>query len=122
MSIDLTDTNFPLYDHLLERVNKLIQEDPSNADISMGEIPELIQGVAMMDKMARDCIFVIVRIHSLRENQAKVFEVPYSGEKINKSSTDENNCDVKFDIRTFPPILRRMLLEFVRMDRNKNNL
>jgi hypothetical protein len=121
MTTDLTETNFPLYDHLLERVSKLIQENSINQDITLSEIGELIEGVRNMNKMALDCVFVIIRIHSLRENQAKVFEVPYSGEKINKSLEDENNCDVKFDIRTFPPILRRMLLEFVRMDKNKNN-
>ena len=53
--------------------------------------------------------------------ETKIFDVPYSGQKINQSSSDENNCDIKFDVRSFPPVLRRILLEFVRMDKNKNN-
>jgi hypothetical protein len=115
------DSSFPLYDHILNNVNKMIETDPRYEDISISEIRELIEGVQQMKKEALDCVFLIVRIHSLRQNQAKIFDVPYSGQKINQSLTDTNNCDVKFDIREFPPILRRMLLEFVRMDKNKNN-
>ena len=99
----------------------MIKENPSNEDISMGEVRELIEGVQQMNKTALDCVFVIIRIHSLRETETKIFDVPYSGQKINQSSSDENNCDIKFDVRSFPPVLRRILLEFVRMDKNKNN-
>jgi hypothetical protein len=115
---DNIENNFPLYDHLYERVSKMIEQDPSQEDIKMNEVRELIEGFRDLDQKAKSYVFLICRIHSLRHSESKLFDVPYGGEKINKSLTDENICDVKFDIRTFPPMLRRMLLEMVRMDKN----
>jgi hypothetical protein len=110
------DTSFPLYDLLLKKCNKLIEEDPKNKDISIEEVREMIEGIHTFDKEKMEHVFVIVRIHSLRNEKAKVFDVPFSGERINMSQTGEG--DVKFDVRNMPPILRRMLLEFVRMNKN----
>jgi hypothetical protein len=110
------DTSFPLYDLLLNKSNKLIEEDPKNKDISIEEVREMIDGIQKLDKERMEHVFVIIRVHSLRNEKAKVFDVPFSGERINMSQTGEG--DIKFDIRNMPPILRRMLLEFVRMNKN----
>ncbi len=110
------DTSFPLYDLLLKRCNKLIEEDSKNKDISIEEVREMIDGIQILDKEKMEHVFIIIRIHSLRNEKAKVFDVPFSGERINTSQTGEG--DIKFDIRNMPPILRRMLLEFVRMNKN----
>jgi len=113
-------SNFPLYDHLYEKVMKMIDEDEKNQDIQMKEVEELLNGARKMNHTALQCLFMLVRIHSLRNSEDKLFDVPYAGKKINKSKEDENKCDVKFDIREFPPLLRKILLEYVRLHENKN--
>lgn len=110
------DTSFPLYSLLLNKCTKLIEEDPKNKDISIEEVREMIDGIHTFDKEKMEHVFVLIRVHSLRNEKAKVFDVPFSGERINTSQTGEG--DVKFDIRNMPPLLRRMLLEFVRMNKN----
>ncbi len=112
----IDDTSFPLYDLLLKKCNKLIEEDSKNKDISIEEVREMIDGIQILDKEKMEHVFVIIRIHSLRNEKAKVFDVPFNGERINMSQTGEG--DIKFDIRNMPPMLRRMLLEFVRMNKN----
>ena len=114
-------SNFPLYDHLYEKVMKMIEEDEHNRDIQMKEVDELLKGARLMSQTALQCLFMLVRIHSLRHSEDKLFDVPYEGKKINVSREDENKCDVKFDIREFPPLLRKILLEFVRLN-NKNQV
>jgi len=104
------ETSFPLYDHIY---NALVKNDQIDAEVSIQELSEIVEAVRRMDKNGLDCIFVIIRIHSLRNEDIKVFDVPYKGEKVNKR--DDNNCDVKFDIRLFPTSLKRILLEFVRI-------
>uniref|UniRef100_A0A6C0DIZ0 NET domain-containing protein n=1 Tax=viral metagenome TaxID=1070528 RepID=A0A6C0DIZ0_9ZZZZ len=110
------DSSFPLYDLLLKRCNNLIEENPANKDITIDEVREMIDGIHRFDREKMEHVFVLIRMHSLKNENAKVFDVPFGGEKINMSQTGEG--DIKFDIRNMPPILRRMLLEFVRMNRN----
>ncbi len=112
----IDDTSFPLYDLLLKKCNKLIEEDSKNKDISIEEVREMIDSIQRLDKEKMEHVFVIIRVHSLRNEKAKVFDVPFNGERINMSQTGEG--DIKFDIRNMPPMLRRMLLEFVRMNKN----
>jgi hypothetical protein len=109
------ETSFPLYDLLLSQVTK-----DNKDDITLEEVRELIDGVRTFDKNTLDMVFVLIRIHSLRTTDTQMFHVPYKGEKINKSSLDENVCDVKFDIREFPPTLRKILLQFVRVHKYSN--
>lgn len=114
-------SDFPLYDHLYEKVTKLIQEDTRNSDIQMKEVDELLSGVRKLNYVALQTLFMLVRIHSLRHSEDKLFDVPYGGKKINVSKEDENKCDIKFDIREFPPILRKLLLEFIRLNNKKES-
>ena len=114
-------SDFPLYDHLYEKVTKLIQEDTRNSDIQMKEVDELLSGVRKLNYVALQTLFMLVRIHSLRHSEDKLFDVPYGGKKINVSKEDDNKCDIKFDIREFPPILRKILLEFIRLNTKKEN-
>jgi hypothetical protein len=114
-------SDFPLYDHLYEKVSKLIDEDTRNSDIQMKEVDELLSGVRKLNYVALQTLFMLVRIHSLRHSEDKLFDVPYAGKKINVSKEDENKCDIKFDIREFPPMLRKILLEFVRLNNKKES-
>ena len=108
------DSSFPLYELLLNKCNKMIHEDPSKSDISIEEVREMIDGIHSFDKDKIEHVFVIIRIHSLRNEKSQVFDTPYSGQKVQNLKNEEG--DIKFDIRNMPPILRRMLLEFVRMN------
>jgi hypothetical protein len=110
----IPDSSFPLYDLLLSKCNKLIEEDPSKVDIKLEEVREMIDGIHSFDQDKLEHTFVIIRTHSLRNEKAKAFDTPYKGERIN--FIQNGNGDVKFDIRMMPPLLRRMLLEFVRMN------
>jgi hypothetical protein len=114
----IPDTSFPLYDLLLKKCTKLIEEDASKADITVQEVREMIDGIQSFEKDRLEHVFVIIRIHSLRNEQTKVFDTPYKGHRIN--TTNGGDGDIKFDVRYMPPLLRRMLLEFVRMNTNSN--
>ena len=87
----------------------------------MKEVDELLSGVRKLNYVALQTLFMLVRIHSLRHSEDKLFDVPYAGKKINVSKEDENKCDIKFDIREFPPMLRKILLEFVRLNNKKES-
>jgi hypothetical protein len=50
----------------------------------------------------------------LRNERTKVFDTPFKGQRLSGSVGDDG--DIKFDVRNMPPLLRRMLLEFVRMN------
>lgn len=117
MSADFIDeTSFPLYDLLLKKYKKMVEEDPSNSDIKIEEVREMIDGIREFNREKMEHVFVIIRIHSLRNEKTRVFDIPFNGERINMSQTGEG--DIKFDIRNMPGDLRRMLLEFVRMNKN----
>jgi hypothetical protein len=111
----IDETSFPLYDLLLKKYNKMVEEDPSNKDIKFEEVREMIDGIMSFDREKMEHVFVIIRIHSLRNEKTRVFDIPFNGERINMSQTGEG--DIKFDIRNMPPELRRMLLEFVRINK-----
>jgi hypothetical protein len=96
----------------------MIHEDLSKGDISIEEVREMIDGIHRFEKDQMEHVFVIIRIHSLRNEKTQVFDTPYKGEKVKNFSSEEG--DIKFDVRDMPPILRRMLLEFVRMNNNIN--
>ena len=116
MTTDFMDeTSFPLYDLLLKKYKKLVEEDRSNSDITIEEVREMIDGIRSFDREKMEHVFVIIRIHSLRNEKSKVFDIPFNGERINMSQTGEG--DIKFDIRNMPGDLRRMLLEFVRINK-----
>ena len=114
----LTDSSFPLYELLFNKCNKIIHEDPSKGDISIEEVREMIDGIHKFEKDQMEHVFVIIRIHSLRNEKTKVFDTPYKGNRINNINGGDG--DIKFDVRYMPPLLRRMLLEFVSMNTNSN--
>jgi hypothetical protein len=97
----------PVYDFLLRQINnkdELLREE---------EIGTLRQKISSLDKLGRDMIYVIIRIHSLRNTNSKILEIPYGGTKVNtKLDGNDMISDVNFDIRNFPPVLCRMLLLF----------
>ncbi len=101
---------FPLYDMLYAQVGIMPDKDTQLND---EEIKSLLAKINSLDKLGRDMIYIWVRIHSLRNTSSKLMEIPYGGAKLDTKIKDNDTvCDVKFDLRAFPPILNRMLLRF----------
>lgn len=108
---------YPLYDMLRTQIESAPDKDKQLSD---EEIRSLLLKINSLDKLGRDMIYIWVRIHSLRSSNSKLMEIPFGGEKID-SRMQENDivCDVKFDLRNFPPILNRMLLRFTDLHKRK---
>jgi hypothetical protein len=110
----MSEQNFFLYDQLFE-VNKNAVAKLTNA-----ELIELMTMLRKLDREGMDLIFVLIRVHSLRSNEGKVFDIPYKGEKLtDQTNTDgyespfgKKDYDIKFDVRNFPVVLQRILLTF----------
>ena len=101
---------FPIYDVIYEQVKSSGEYDkPFSTDEYITLINKLKS--VSIDKNGRDMIYVLVRVHSLRNSNSKFLDIPFGGEKLN-NKTDENNStivDIKFDIRNFPNKLNQML-------------
>lgn len=111
------DDFFPVYSMLYSQIEATVDKDRK---LSEKEISNLVSKISKMDKIGTDMIYVFIRLHSLRHSDAKLLDVPFSGEKV--STKIENNdfvSDVKFDVRNFPPILCRMLDRFTTLHLRK---
>lgn len=98
---------FPVYDMLLEQVKSI----PNNESLlTSTDINEIRNKIYLLDKLGRDMIYVIIRIHSIRYSDSKLLDIPYDGEKTgSKSDNSDTLFDIKFNIRKFPTKLTRML-------------
>jgi hypothetical protein len=104
----MSDQNFFLYDQLFEQ-NKTLQKLTSTETI------EAIRLLRKLDKAGTDIVFVLIRVHSLRNNECKnFFDIPFKGEKLNEVYADKNTFDVKFDFKNIPPTLQRILYCFAK--------
>jgi len=103
---------FALYDLLVKKCSG------ADADITLEEVKELVENVKKLDEEGLKLLFVIIKTHSALES--KTDEIPYDGQKINENNRNQDKiCDIKFDIRKFSPMLRKMLLEFSRLHHKK---
>ena len=110
------DNFFPIYDLLHSQINPEERDKP----IPEEELKILIDKITVLDKTGKDMVYIFTRIHSLRYSNSKLLDVPYGGQKVS-TRMDNNNliCDVKFDLRNFPPVLNRMLSKFVELHLRK---
>ena len=101
---------FPIYDLLHNQIKSLSNSDEP---LSANDVVEIINKIKRLDKVGRDMIYVFIRIHSLRNSNSKLLDIPYQGVKLNEK-IDNNDIviDAKFDLRNFPPFLLRMLDRF----------
>jgi hypothetical protein len=109
--MEQTSSSFALFDLLAKRCN---QGPP---DITVEECKELIENVKKLDKQGFEYLFILIKTYSSIEKQED--EIPYTGQKINENKSDDRVCDIKFDIRKFSPMLRKILLEFSRLHLDK---
>jgi|694.fasta_scaffold07870_3 hypothetical protein len=111
--------SFFLYDQLLD------QNKSSISKLTNTELTELMTNIKSLDKTGQELVFVLVRTHSLKNNDCKIFDIPYSGEKTqveNDSEQEDGSFDVKFDAKNFPIILQRILLTFSKMRINEQKI
>ncbi len=104
-------STFALYDLLYK---KCISGPP---DITIEEVKELVENVRKLDREGYELLFVLIKTYSNLENKKE--EIPYKGQKVNEGASQDRICDIKFDIREFSPMLRKILLEFSRLHSNK---
>jgi hypothetical protein len=117
---EIMNNNFPLFELLYEKTDK-------KGEMSMSDMSELVNNLrALLSNInnvqnVQSILFVLIRIYSLRFNDKdNIFDVPFSGEKLNNKGDDKVN-DIKFDLRNFPSRLQYILLEYTRLEMNKNN-
>jgi hypothetical protein len=108
---------FPVYDLLCSQVQTMKN---FNSPIEDEELRTIIEQIYTLDKVGRDMIYIIIRIHSLRNSNSKLLDIPYGGQKLNERN-DNNDIviDAKFDLRNFPPMLIRMLNRFATLHLQK---
>lgn len=98
---------FPVYDMLLEQVKSIPNNELS---LSVSDINDLKSKIYSLDKLGKDMIYVIIRIHSIRYSDSKLLDIPYNGEKTGaKNDNSDTLFDIKFNIRNFPAKLNKML-------------
>jgi hypothetical protein len=100
-----------LFDMLLKKC-----KNSPETDISFTEIKEMTDNIRQFDREGYELLFVLIKSYSMMEQQKG--EIPYQGQRINENKMSDNDdrlCDIKFDIRNFAPMLRRILLEFSRL-------
>lgn len=111
MELNNNQNFFPVYDMLLEQVKSMPNcEVPLNSN----NITELKNKIDNLDKVGKDMVYVLIRIHSLRFSNSKLLDVPYYGDRVlsNNNETSDTLYDITFDIKKFPNILSRMLIVF----------
>jgi hypothetical protein len=116
---DVLNSNFPLFDLLLEKTNdrdETKQEDlielVENLKVLFSNIPNITN--------IQNILFILIRIYNLRFGQDNLFDIPFQGQKLNSVKSTDNSYDIKFDIRNFPQKLQLILLEYTRLEINKN--
>lgn len=110
---------FPVYDTLFKQISNCSDKD---SPVSLQEIGTIASLIKQLDSLGQQMIYVFVRIHSLRNSDTKLLEIPYTGQKV--SQTMDNNqfySDVKFDLRNFPTVLLRMLHRFASLHLRRMN-
>ncbi len=103
----MTDSCFPLYDRLAEQYNDI--EDFLHID-------KLLNNIKSLDKTGKDMLYILIRIHSLRNSSSKILEIPYGGEKIDNS---DKNISLKFDLKNFPNKLKHIIFQFTELHLQK---
>ncbi len=92
--------SFPLYDILLKDVQK------NDTPLTREEKRDLKKIISKLDQKGHERLFLIIRVHSLRnKEQDNIFDIPYNGKK------NENN--IEFDIEKMPSVVVQMLYKFV---------
>lgn len=100
----------PLYDTLLSSIRD--QKNP----LEPSELKSLIKKIHTLDQDGMEKIYVLIRYHdmiSTQENHSSSSILPFDGKIYFDESV--NNDVIEFDIEFIPPILQRILYNFVQL-------
>lgn len=96
--------SFPLYDVLVK--------DVPDKELTKEEKIKLISIIPTLDQKGHDNMYTLIRVHGLKNNVGgNVFDIPYEGEKINKTN-DKTLKDLNFNIDKLPHIVSQMIYKF----------
>jgi len=114
-TIDEIDSNisyFPLYDRLVEKVKRdeFVESTTLSSSLPIATLTKIVDEIRDLDKENSDLIFVLIRVHSLREGQDNVFSLPYEAKK----GMGEDEFDIEFDLKNLPFTLQCILYQFVK--------
>jgi hypothetical protein len=96
-------SHLPIYNILKERFKDV------NVDLTPEQKKICCENVMKLDQQGIENVFLILRIHSIKEGDENILNVPYNGEERNKK---ESCTDLKFNLETFPIILKHMIYQF----------
>ena len=105
-------STFPLFDRLVEKTKKENYKDQS---LAKSELSDLANEISQLDNYHTDIIFVLIRIHSLRNANQNMFDVPYNGIRVDRNVEDK--CDIEFDLLKFPSELQHILKNFIKLNK-----
>ena len=91
---------FPLYDHLVKKSHAHPLSDRDKL--------EFVDTLRTLDANTHELVYAIIRTHQVQTEPTTFYQLPY------KSKQQKNG--IKFDFDQFPPLLQRILIEFVRMN------
>lgn len=100
---------FPLYDVI---ANTIQTTEP----LPSKELATLASNIKLLNKEGQEMIFVLLRIHSLRNTKTKLLDLPYKPQKVSEKAdglTNEIFYDLKFNLNHLPPDLQHIIFQFV---------
>ncbi len=103
--LDQNFSTFPLYDRLCEKIKYF-----TSYTLTDSQLLKTATDIKDLSKEQSDLVFVIIRVHSLREGQQDVFSLPYGAKK----SIGEDEYDIEYDIRFLPEKLQTLLTQFIK--------
>lgn len=89
---------FPLYDNLLR--------ESSETDLLKKEKDDFVKLAKKIDVEGSELFYAVVRCHQLQTESDELFTSPYNSKMIKGS--------LKFELDNFPPVLKRMLYNFLK--------
>ncbi len=96
--------SFPLYDTVFSKT--LSKKDTPLSD---EERNYFVEHIATIDEY--ELFYMLIRMHSLHNNNSPLNEIPYGGKQLKKG--------VRFELDSCPVHLQHILLEFIRIRRDE---
>ncbi len=95
------NTEFPLYDQMHSKYNP-------TKEISEEDKIFFTQNVKNLSQLEHEIIFALIRTHQVHNSNSSMLNIlPYNGKNLKKG--------IKFDLDDLPPILKFIIVEFVKM-------
>lgn len=80
-----------------------------NDKLSRIDQDRLLHNISKMDTEGMRLLFVLIRMHAVKNKQSRMFDLPYKGRVLKDYS---NVLDIEFDLNDLPLTLHHMMLKF----------